>query len=81
MRAHPRHEMANRANLILKIYSEAVTRAPRSSLPTNSSSDRRLEMLLIDECLTPDSRALASAYVVGQSPPTLITFVLDYIET
>ncbi|MEY2550864.1 MAG: phosphoribosylaminoimidazole-succinocarboxamide synthase [Verrucomicrobiota bacterium] len=42
------------------------------------------ELLLIDECLTPDSSRFwpADGYVVGQSPPSFDKqFVRDYLET
>jgi len=42
------------------------------------------ELLLIDECLTPDSSRFwpADCYVVGQSPPSFDKqFVRDYLET
>src|SRR3954463_7102660 len=42
------------------------------------------ELLLIDECLTPDSSRFwpANGYVVGQSPPSFDKqFVRDYLET
>ena len=42
------------------------------------------ELLLIDECLTPDSSRFwpADRYVVGQSPPSFDKqFVRDYLET
>src|SRR3954463_9598774 len=42
------------------------------------------ELLLIDECLTPDSSRFwpANQYVVGQSPPSFDKqFVRDYLET
>jgi phosphoribosylaminoimidazole-succinocarboxamide synthase len=42
------------------------------------------ELLLIDECLTPDSSRFwpADAYVVGQSPPSFDKqFVRDFLET
>ncbi|MEY2498171.1 MAG: phosphoribosylaminoimidazole-succinocarboxamide synthase [Verrucomicrobiota bacterium] len=45
---------------------------------------REGELLLIDECLTPDSSRFWSAdrYVVGQSPPSFDKqFVRDYLET
>jgi len=42
------------------------------------------ELLLIDECLTPDSSRFwpADQYVVGKSPPSFDKqFVRDYLET
>ena len=42
------------------------------------------KLLLIDECLTPDSSRFwpAAQYVVGQSPPSFDKqFVRDYLET
>ena len=42
------------------------------------------ELLLIDECLTPDSSRFwpADCYVAGQSPPSFDKqFVRDYLET
>ena len=42
------------------------------------------ELILIDECLTPDSSRFwpADSYVTGQSPPSYDKqFVRDYLET
>ena len=57
-----------------------------SSSPTRNLNSARFgdDLLLIDECLTPDSSRFwpADQYVVGQSPPSFDKqFVRDYLET
>ena len=82
-------EMANRVkDLSLKIYSEGREHAARCGIIV---ADTKFEfgvlddeLLLIDECLTPDSSRFwpADQYVVGQSPPSYDKqFVRDYLET
>ena len=82
-------EMANRMkDLSLKIYSEGREHAARCGIIV---ADTKFEfgvlddqLLLIDECLTPDSSRFwpADQYVVGQSPPSYDKqFVRDYLET
>jgi phosphoribosylaminoimidazole-succinocarboxamide synthase len=82
-------EMANRVrDLSLKIYSEGREHAAGRGIIV---ADTKFEfgtvdgkLLLIDECLTPDSSRFwpADQYVVGQSPPSFDKqFVRDYLET
>jgi phosphoribosylaminoimidazole-succinocarboxamide synthase len=82
-------EMANRVKeLSLKIYSEGREHAASRGIIV---ADTKFEfgtvdgkLLLIDECLTPDSSRFwpADQYVVGQSPPSFDKqFVRDYLET
>ena len=82
-------EMANRVReLSLKIYSEGREHAAGRGIIV---ADTKFEfgtvdgkLLLIDECLTPDSSRFwpADQYVVGQSPPSFDKqFVRDYLET
>jgi phosphoribosylaminoimidazole-succinocarboxamide synthase len=82
-------EMANRVEaLSLKIYSEGREHAASRGIIV---ADTKFEfgtvdgkLLLIDECLTPDSSRFwpADQYVVGQSPPSFDKqFVRDYLET
>jgi len=82
-------EMANRVKeLSLKIYSEGREHAAGRGIIV---ADTKFEfgtvdgkLLLIDECLTPDSSRFwpADQYVVGQSPPSFDKqFVRDYLET
>jgi phosphoribosylaminoimidazole-succinocarboxamide synthase len=82
-------EMANRVkDLSLKIYSEGRAHAAGRGIIV---ADTKFEfgtidgkLLLIDECLTPDSSRFwpADQYVVGQSPPSFDKqFVRDYLET
>jgi phosphoribosylaminoimidazole-succinocarboxamide synthase len=84
------HDMAKRVReLSLRIYSEgrdyaaergiilADTKFEFGTLPNG-------EIVLIDECLTPDSSRFwpAAQYTVGQSPPSFDKqFVRDYLET
>ncbi len=82
-------EMANRVkDLSLKIYSEGREHAAGCGIIV---ADTKFEfgtvdgkLLLIDECLTPDSSRFwpADQYVVGKSPPSFDKqFVRDYLET
>jgi phosphoribosylaminoimidazole-succinocarboxamide synthase len=82
-------EMANRVkDLSLKIYSEGRQHAAGRGIIV---ADTKFEfgtvdgkLLLIDECLTPDSSRFwpADQYVVGKSPPSFDKqFVRDYLET
>ena len=60
-----------------------MQRSTESSLPIEFGEVGD-ELLLIDECLTPDSSRFwpADQYVVGQSPPSFDKqFVRDYLET
>ena len=82
-------EMANRVKeLSLKIYSEGRAHAAgRGIIVADTKFEFGAidgELLLIDECLTPDSSRFwpADQYVVGQSPPSFDKqFVRDYLET
>ena len=82
-------EMAERVkDLSLEIYSRGRDHAARRGIIV---ADTKFEfgtidgkLLLIDECLTPDSSRFwpADQYVVGQSPPSFDKqFVRDYLET
>lgn len=82
-------EMANRlGDLSLKIYSGGRDHAGQRGIIV---ADTKFEfgtvdgkLLLIDECLTPDSSRFwpRDQYVVGQSPPSFDKqFVRDYLET
>ncbi len=82
-------EMADRArDLSLQIYSAGRDHAAKQGIIV---ADTKFEfgtvgdrLLLIDECLTPDSSRFwpADQYVVGQSPPSYDKqFVRDYLET
>jgi phosphoribosylaminoimidazole-succinocarboxamide synthase len=82
-------EIANRVkNLSLEIYSRGREYAAEKGIIV---ADTKFEfgtmdgeLLLIDECLTPDSSRFwpAVEYVVGQSPPSFDKqFVRDYLET
>ena len=82
-------EVANRIKaLSLKIYAGGRDHAARCGIIV---ADTKFEfgtvgekLLLIDECLTPDSSRFwpESQYVVGQSPPSFDKqFVRDYLET
>jgi phosphoribosylaminoimidazole-succinocarboxamide synthase len=81
--------MANRVkDLSLKIYSEGREHAARRGIIVADTKFefglRDSELLLIDECLTPDSSRFwpADQYVVGKSPPSFDKqFVRDYLET
>lgn len=82
-------EMAGRVkDLSLKIYSEGREHATdRGIIVADTKFEFGTigdELLLIDECLTPDSSRFwpADQYVVGQSPPSFDKqFVRDYLET
>ena len=82
-------EMASRVkDLSLEIYSRGRDHAAQRGIIV---ADTKFEfgtvdgeLLLIDECLTPDSSRFwpADQYVVGQSPPSYDKqFVRDYLET
>jgi phosphoribosylaminoimidazole-succinocarboxamide synthase len=82
-------EMANRVkDLSLQIYSAGRDHAAQRGIIV---ADTKFEfgtvdgnLLLIDECLTPDSSRFwpKDQYVVGQSPPSFDKqFVRDYLET
>jgi phosphoribosylaminoimidazole-succinocarboxamide synthase len=82
-------EVATRArNLSLQIYSAGRDHAAQRGIIV---ADTKFEfgmkddqLLLIDECLTPDSSRFwpADQYVIGQSPPSFDKqFVRDYLET
>ena len=82
-------EMAHRVkDLSLEIYSRGRDHAAQRGIIV---ADTKFEfgtvdgkLLLIDECLTPDSSRFwpADQYVVGQSPPSYDKqFVRDYLET
>ena len=82
-------EMAERVrDLSLEIYSAGRDHAAQHGIIVADTKfefgtvDRQL--LLIDECLTPDSSRFwpVDQYVVGQSPPSFDKqFVRDYLET
>jgi phosphoribosylaminoimidazole-succinocarboxamide synthase len=82
-------EMANRVkDLSLEIYSEGREHAAgRGIIVADTKFEFGTvdgELLLIDECLTPDSSRFwpADQYAVGQSPPSFDKqFVRDYLET
>src|ERR1700746_3079057 len=82
-------EIANRVKkLSLEIYSRGREHAAQKGIIV---ADTKFEfgivdgeLLLIDECLTPDSSRFwpVDQYVVGQSPPSFDKpFVRDYLET
>jgi len=82
-------EVANRVKtLSLEIYSRGRDHADQQGIIV---ADTKFEfgtvdgdLLLIDECLTPDSSRFwpKDQYVVGQSPPSFDKqFVRDYLET
>ena len=82
-------EMAHRVkDLSLEIYSRGREHAAQRGIIV---ADTKFEfgtvdgkLVLIDECLTPDSSRFwpADQYVVGQSPPSFDKqFVRDYLET
>ena len=82
-------EIAERVkNLSLQIYSAGRDHAAERGIIV---ADTKFEfgtlgdrLLLIDECLTPDSSRFwpADEYAVGQSPPSFDKqFVRDYLET
>jgi len=82
-------DVANRVrDLSLQIYSAGRDHADQRGIIV---ADTKFEfgqidneLLLIDECLTPDSSRFwpKDQYVVGQSPPSFDKqFVRDYLET
>ena len=82
-------EIANRVKMLsLEIYSRGREHAAQRGIIV---ADTKFEfgvvdgkLLLIDECLTPDSSRFwpKDQYVVGQSPPSFDKqFVRDYLET
>lgn len=93
------NEMAQRVKeLSLEIYSAGREYAQKRGIiiadtkfefgtvdpPSQSSGAASEKLLLIDECLTPDSSRFwpADQYVVGHSPPSFDKqFVRDYLET
>ena len=80
-------ERVKKLSLQIYLRRHAITPpSAESSSPTRNSNSARsaIELLLIDECLTPDSSRFwpADEYVVGQSPPSFDKqFVRDYLET
>jgi phosphoribosylaminoimidazole-succinocarboxamide synthase len=82
-------EIANRVkNLSLEIYSRGREYAAHKGIIVADTKfefgTTHGELLLIDECLTPDSSRFwpADEYLVGQSPPSFDKqFVRDYLET
>jgi phosphoribosylaminoimidazole-succinocarboxamide synthase len=83
------NEMAERVcGLSLQIYAEGRDHAAQRGIIV---ADTKFEfgvvdgkLLLIDECLTPDSSRFwpSDQYIVGQSPPSFDKqFVRDYLET
>jgi phosphoribosylaminoimidazole-succinocarboxamide synthase len=83
------NEMAERVKkLSLEIYSAGRDHAQKRGIIVADTKFEfgtiGSELLLIDECLTPDSSRFwpADQYVVGQSPPSFDKqFVRDYLET
>jgi phosphoribosylaminoimidazole-succinocarboxamide synthase len=82
-------EIANRVKMLsLEIYSRGRDHAARCGIIV---ADTKFEfgtvdgeLLLIDECLTPDSSRFwpKDEYAIGQSPPSFDKqFVRDYLET
>jgi phosphoribosylaminoimidazole-succinocarboxamide synthase len=82
-------ELAERVKkLSLEIYSRGRDHASERGIIVADTKfefgQAGNELLLIDECLTPDSSRFwpADQYVVGQSPPSFDKqFVRDYLET
>src|SRR6476660_6591039 len=82
-------DLANRVkDLSLKIYSAGRDRAADRGIIVADTKfefgQLGNELLLIDECLTPDSSRFwpKDQYAVGQSPPSFDKqFVRDYLET
>jgi phosphoribosylaminoimidazole-succinocarboxamide synthase len=75
-------------DLTLKIYEAGRAHAAKCGIIVADTKFEfgllRDELLLIDECLTPDSSRFwpADQYVVGKSPPSFDKqFVRDYLET
>ena len=83
------NELANRVkDLSLQIYSAGRDHAAQRGIIVADTKfefgQLGNELLLIDECLTPDSSRFwpKDQYVVGQSPPSFDKqFVRDYLET
>jgi phosphoribosylaminoimidazole-succinocarboxamide synthase len=83
------NDLANRVEeLSLKIYSAGRDHAAERGIIVADTKfefgQLGNELLLIDECLTPDSSRFwpKDQYVVGQSPPSFDKqFVRDYLET
>src|SRR5437762_11174794 len=83
------NKIATRArDLSLRIYAEGRDHAGhRGIIVADTKFEFGIvegELILIDECLTPDSSRFwpADQYVVGQSPPSFDKqFVRDYLET
>jgi phosphoribosylaminoimidazole-succinocarboxamide synthase len=83
------NEVAERVkDLSLKIYEAGRKRAAKCGIIVADTKFEfgllGKELLLIDECLTPDSSRFwpADQYVAGQSPPSFDKqFVRDYLET
>jgi phosphoribosylaminoimidazole-succinocarboxamide synthase len=82
-------EIANRVKMLsLEIYSRGREHAAQKGIIVADTKFEfgtvNAELLLIDECLTPDSSRFwpKDEYVVGQSPPSFDKqFVRDYLET
>ena len=82
-------EIADRVKtLSLEIYSRGREHAAQNGIIVADTKFEfgtvNGELLLIDECLTPDSSRFwpVNEYVVGQSPPSFDKqFVRDYLET
>ena len=76
-------------DLSLQIYNAGKEHAAKCGIIVADTKfefgfDQSNELILIDECLTPDSSRFwpADQYVVGQSPPSFDKqFVRDYLET
>jgi len=83
------NKIATRArDLSLQIYAEGRDHAgQRGIIVADTKFEFGIvegELILIDECLTPDSSRFwpADQYAVGQSPPSFDKqFVRDYLET
>ena len=83
------NKIATRArDLSLQVYGEGRDHAgQRGIIVADTKFEFGIvdgELVLIDECLTPDSSRFwpADQYVVGQSPPSFDKqFVRDYLET
>jgi phosphoribosylaminoimidazole-succinocarboxamide synthase len=82
-------EIANRVKMLsLEIYSRGRKHAAQKGIIVADTKFEfgtvNGELLLIDECLTPDSSRFwpKDEYLVGQSPPSFDKqFVRDYLET
>src|SRR5438045_5197468 len=81
--------MADRVrDVSLQIYSDGSDHAAQHGINGDDNKfefgTRDRQLLLIDECLTPDSSRFwpKDQYLVGQSPPSFDKqFVRDYLET